>query len=542
MTFLAQRQLEDAIPKKMSMMLVRQETIGNELSALEMVLKSDIRREGVKKFIRWCEKELERLENGGETKEENETDNGEKSVESNEMKSSSKGKQKLLERKKEKGRKAARVKVDRSTGVSKLKIKNVEFQKSKLTEKLGKAYQKLTEIEEEEGGDPEPKAIKILTGIGFSPEMRNKPTSELSGGWRMRVSIACGIFANPSLLLLDEPTNHLDLESCLWLEKYLTTHFTGTLLVVSHDRHFLDEVVTDVVYFHKNKLTTYRGDISNFEMVREDEKQRQIRLRENQEAKKAHLQKYIDLHSQAGENGVKAARQRKSKMKKLEKVGMMAQEGKRWKASYDGDAEEVEEYVEDEKVILNFPDPGSFDGDIVKLDRVSFGYSENKILLNRVDLSINLSSRAALLGRNGSGKSTLIKLVIGALRPLSGQLKIDGRAKIEYLAQHQFEDLDPDSTPIQTMIERYPGDQSNAHILSLRRHLASFGLGGEILPKQRIYTMSGGQKCRLCLASAMYRRPHLLVLDEPTNHLDYETIEALIDAIRDFKGGEIFIY
>lgn len=311
----------------MSMVLVRQETIGNQLSALEMVLKSDVRREGVKRFIKWCEKEIERLENGGGSQDDIEHGDDEKLDDACEDKTAMKrkGKQKLLERKKEKGRKAARAKVDGSKAVSNLKSKNVEYQKSKLLDKLGKAYQKLTEIEEEEGGDPEPKAISILTGIGFSPEMRNKPTSELSGGWRMRVSIACGIFANPSLLLLDEPTNHLDLESCLWLEKYLTTHFTGTLLIVSHDRHFLNTVVTDVVSFDKNTLTTYRGDISNYETVREDEKQRQVRLRENQEAKKVHLQKYIDLHSQAGENGVKAARQRKSKMKKLEKVGMMAQ-------------------------------------------------------------------------------------------------------------------------------------------------------------------------------------------------------------------------
>lgn len=325
MTFIAQRQLQDAIPKKMTMMLVRQETIGNQLSALEMVLKSDVKREGVKRFIKWCERELERLDNGGESKEEEGEDGGDDTVDDKNGQKISKGKQKLLERKKEKMRKAARSKVDGSNAVSNLKSKQIEHQKIKLSEKLGKAYQKLTEIEEEEGGDPEPRAIRILTGIGFSPEMRNKPTSELSGGWRMRVSIACGIFANPSLLLLDEPTNHLDLESCLWLEKYLTTHFTGTLVVVSHDRHFLNEVVTDVVYFNRNTLTTYRGDITNFEMVREDDKQRQIRLHENQEAKKAHLQKYIDLHSQAGENGVKAARQRKSKMKKLEKVGMMAQ-------------------------------------------------------------------------------------------------------------------------------------------------------------------------------------------------------------------------
>lgn len=189
----------------------------------------------------------------------------------------------------------------------------------------------------------------------------------------------------------------------MWLEKYLTTKFTGTLVVVSHDRHFLNEVVTDVVHFHKSSLTCYRGDISNFEAVRDDNRLRQIRLREVQEAKKAHLQKYIDLHAQSGENGVKASRQRKSKMKKLEKVGVMAQEGKRYKASYDGEAEEVEEYEEDETVELKFPDPGSFDGDIIRLEQMTFGYSSASILLDDVDLTINFKSRVALLGRNGCG-------------------------------------------------------------------------------------------------------------------------------------------
>ena len=137
--------------------------------------------------------------------------------------------------------------------------------------------------------------------------------------------------------------------------------------------------------------------------------------------------------------------------------------------------------------------------------------------------------------------STLIKLIVGSLQPLGGQIRIDGRAKIEYLAQHQLETLDPDGTPMQTMIERYPGDKSNAHMLVLRRYLANFGLGGEVLPSQQIHTMSGGQKCRLCLAAAMYRKPHLLILDEPTNHLDFETTEALIEAINKYQGGVLLV-
>lgn len=327
----------------------------------------------------------------------------------------------------------------------------------------------------------------------------------------------------------------------MWLEKYLTSTFTGTLVVVSHDRHFLNEVVTDIVHFHRCTLKTYRGDVSSFEAVREDDRIRQIRLHEQQEAKRAHLQKYIDLHAQAGENGVKAARQRKSKQKKLDKLGVMAQDGKKWKASYDGEAEEVEEFVEDDTVELKFPDPGSFDGDVIRLEQVEFGYLPDKTLFKNVDLSISLRSRVALLGRNGCGKSSLIKLAVGALQPVNGKSVIDSRAKIEYLAQHQLEQLDLDGTPLQTMIDRYPGDRSNSHIGDLRRYLANFGLGGEVLPVQKIHTMSGGQKCRLCLALAMYRRPHLLILDEPTNHLDLETTQALIEAIRGFQGGVLIV-
>lgn len=312
--------------------------------------------------------------------------------------------------------------------------------------------------------------------------------------------------------------------------------------MVSHDRHFLNETITDVVNFHGGSLNCYRGDISNFDAVREEEKQRQIRLYENQEAKREHLQKYIDLHAQSGENGVKAAKQRKSRMKKLDKLGTMAQsEGKKYKASYDGPAEEVQEYEEDEEVVLNFPDPGGFDGNIVAIEQMKFGYQEDKLLLNNIDLTIDLKSRIAFLGRNGCGKSTLIKLIVGSLAPLQGKATLNSRAKVEYLAQHQLEQLDPEGTPLEAILERYPGDGGNNHILTMRRYLANFGLGGEILPYQRIQTMSGGQKCRLCLACALYRKPHLLVLDEPTNHLDLETTAALIDAIKDFAGGVILV-
>uniref|UniRef100_A0A7S4QCT5 ABC transporter domain-containing protein n=2 Tax=Ditylum brightwellii TaxID=49249 RepID=A0A7S4QCT5_9STRA len=539
------------IPRKMSMLLVRQEIMGNDWTAVETVLKSDVKREGLKRFIKWCEDELDKIEKG--VVDDDDTNNAaaaEKTTDAAEekatKKSASKSKQKLRDRKKNSAAAAKKKTSSAKNTTAKAAVvsdKQIEERKVKLNTRLSRAYQRLAALDEEEGTDPEPRARKVLAGLGFvTKEMQDKPTKELSGGWRMRVSLSCALFADPALLLLDEPTNHLDLEAVLWLEKYLTSKFKGTLVVVSHDRHFLNEVVTDVVHFHKNKLTTYRGDINNFTAVRDEDRKRQIRQREVQEAKRQHLQKYIDLHAQAGENGVKAAKQRKSRMKKLDKLGVMAAgEGKKYKASYDGDAEEIQEYEEDEEVTLTFPDPGAYDGDIVCLDRLSFGYDPNKLLLKDVDLSIDAKSRIALLGRNGCGKSTLIKLVVGALEPLKGKASRDGRAKIEYLAQHQLEQLDPDGTPMQTMLDRYPGDRGNAHALELRRYLANFGLGGDVLPKQKIHTMSGGQKCRLCLACAMYRKPHMLILDEPTNHLDLETTEALIEAIKTFKGGVLLV-
>ena len=403
LTFMSQRHITAAVPINMSMLLVRQEIMGNQWTAVETVLKSDVKRESVKRFIQYIEEQLDQLEYPTTTTSTVQMQETEQETTQKQTKSSSSRASALRERKKQ-TKVAADAKKAVSIPSTTETAHSIETQRTILSHKLSKAYVRLAQIEEIEGGDPEPRARKVLAGLGFSADMQDKPTSELSGGWRMRVSLSCALFANPSLLLLDEPTNHLDLEAVLWLEQYLTTKFIGTLVVVSHDRHFLNSVVTDVVHFHRNKLTCYRGDISNFEAVRDDDKLRQQRLREVQENKRAHLQKYIDLHAQSGENGVKAARQRKSKMKKLDKLGVMAQDGKKYKASYDGEAEEVEEYVEDDKVELKFPDPGKFDGDIVRLEQVKFGYSPDKTLLQDVDISITLKSRVALLGRNGCGE------------------------------------------------------------------------------------------------------------------------------------------
>lgn len=448
LTALSQRKIEcdgsddGGVPTTVRMLLVRQEIIGNNWSAVDTVLKSDVKRESCKKYIEWIDKELDKVDSPTPTSNtpsiDNDNDNGndDKDNNSNDVdvdkdddndkttstdkktkESSKERRQRLRDRKKltMEQRKALKVKKKKTTDKSDTTTTTTtqttamieatkEERRKKLREQLVRAHNRLSEIESVEGGDPEPRARKVLAGLGFTAVMQDKPTSALSGGWRMRVSLSCALFANPSLLLLDEPTNHLDLEAVLWLERYLTQTFTGTLVVVSHDRHFLNEVITDAVHFHKNTLTTYKGDITNYESVLIENKIKQQRQRDQQEAKRAHLQRYIDLHAQSGENGVKASKQRKSRMKKLDKIGVMAQDGKKWKASLDGEAEEVEEVEEEEEVVLNFPDPGSFDKEMIKLEQVKFGYNENDILLEGVDLTIDLSSRIALLGRNGCGK------------------------------------------------------------------------------------------------------------------------------------------
>jgi len=475
------------IPDRVSVLLVRQEIVGTRLSACETVIRSDARREGLKAAIAELEK-------------------------------------------------PAHAKISSSLDA------------------LGRCYERLAARDEMRGA-PGPRARKVLAGLGFDEARADTPTAHLSGGWRMRVSLACALFAAPSLLLLDEPTNHLDLEAVAWLERYLSRDFRGTLLTVSHDRSFLDAVCTDVVHFQPGgSLKQYRGDVANFEAVVAEDVARQSRQRDVQEKRRDGLQKYIDEHAKSGENGPKAAAQRKSKMKKMARLGVGSVEGRRYKASYDAPPDEVEEVAEAEKVVLDFPDPGPFDRAIVVASRASFSYPtaadapppapgapERRPLLADVDLSVDSRSRIALLGRNGCGKSTLVKLLVGDLQPDDGSVVVEPGAKIEYLAQHQLEQLDPLATPLDALRERYPGDGSNAHPLALRMHLARFGLGGDVLPHQKIHTLSGGQKCRVCLAAAMYRRPHLLVLDEPTNHLDMETTDALIAAIATFGGGVLVV-
>jgi len=233
-------------------------------------------------------------------------------------------------------------------------------------------------------------------------------------------------------------------------------------------------------------------------------------------------------------------------MKKMERAGMEAAaaiEGRKIKTSYEGVPDEVKAVHEAAAFVLNFPDPGSTGRDVpvVRLDDVNFGYPDGRLLFEKVTVNLDTKSRVAVLGRNGCGKSTLIKIIMGQLAPKAGLCMRDPGSRIEYIAQHHLDQLDGDSTPLAFALQKYPMDESFSHEQRMWNHLASFGLGGDVLPYQRIHTLSGGQKCRLSMALTMYRRPHFLIMDEPTNHLDMETVDALISAIKDFKGGLMIV-
>jgi ATPase subunit of ABC transporter with duplicated ATPase domains len=295
------------------------------------------------------------------------------------------------------------------------------------------------------------------------------------------------------------------------------------------------------------QLDVFRGDYGNFEAVKEERRARQERLHEAQMEKREHLQEYITKHGQLGSNGPSAAAQRKSRQKKMERINMEVAskiEGRKLQVSYDGTQQEEVTAVEEKKLMkLNFPDPGvgpKQDASVLTLDGVTFGYEGKPSLLEDVTFQIGLASRCALLGRNGCGKSTLLHLLLNDLAPQQGRAVRDPKCRVEYIAQHSLDQLDPKSTVLGLALESYPGDSSDAHEASMRRHLAQFGLAGD-LPKQRIGTLSGGQKCRVALSLVMYRAPHILIMDEPTNHLDLETIDAVITAMKDFRGGLLVV-
>ncbi|KAJ7995127.1 hypothetical protein DPEC_G00241340 [Dallia pectoralis] len=379
------------------------------------------------------------------------------------------------------------------------------------TVRLSEIYAKLEEIE----ADKAPaRASIILCGLGFTPKMQTQTTKEFSGGWRMRLALARALFAKPDLLLLDEPTNMLDVRAILWLENYLQT-WQSTILVVSHDRNFLNAVVTDIVHLHSQRLESYRGDYENFVKTKEDRLKNQQREYEAQFQYREHIQVFIDRFRY---NANRAA-QVQSKLKLLEKLP------------------ELKPLEKENEVTLKFPDNfEKLSPPVLQLDEVEFYYNPDQLLFTKLSVSADLESRICVVGENGAGKSTMLKLLMGELTPVNGIRQAHRNLKIGYFSQHHVDQLDLNVCSVELLLNKFPGRNEEEY----RHQLGSYGITGELATRP-VASLSGGQKSRVAFAQMTMPCPNFYILDEPTNHLDMETIEALAKALNKFKGGVVLV-
>ena len=358
----------------------------------------------------------------------------------------------------------------------------------------------------------EARAIRILSGLGFRQTDLDRPLSEFSGGWRMRVALAAALFVPSDVLLLDEPTNHLDLEASVWLENHLKL-YRGTLLLISHDKHILNALCDHILHLHDKTLTFYTGNYDTFEVTHAQKQELLTKLMQKQEEKRAHLQSFVDRFRYKATK----AKQAQSRLKMLQKLETIAP---------------LEENLSSH---FSFPQPEHLAPPIITLENAAVGYGETPVLKN-LNLRIDGDDRIALLGANGNGKSTFAKLLAGRLKPMEGLIHRSKKVRIGYFAQHQTEELPMNQSPLMIIHALMP----EATETKCRTHLAMFGLNQEkaLTP---VRNLSGGEKARLLFACMAYDAPALLILDEPTNHLDIQGREALIDALNTYEGAVLLI-
>jgi len=356
------------------------------------------------------------------------------------------------------------------------------------------------------------RAEQLLTGLGFSLDQISRPVASFSGGWRMRLNLAQALMCPSELLLLDEPTNHLDLDAILWLEDWLK-RYQGTLIVISHDRDFLDGLVNVIVHIDARKLKRYAGNYSSFEIQRATQLALSQAAYEKQSRERAHLQSFIDRFKAKATK----AKQAQSRMKMLAKMEELAPVHAAASFSF--------EFREPERA----PNP------LLVLEGVAAGYGGTTIL-SHLNLTLQAGQRIGLLGVNGAGKSTLIKTLVGDIPPISGEVRLSKGLAIGYFAQHQLEMLRHDQSPLWHLAKLAPTEREQ----DLRNYLGGFNFAGE-MATCAIAPFSGGEKARLALALIVWQRPNLLLLDEPTNHLDLETREALTVALAQFEGTLVLV-
>ncbi|XP_049293401.1 ATP-binding cassette sub-family F member 1 [Anopheles funestus] len=397
----------------------------------------------------------------------------------------------------------------------------VESGKIELQDKLQEVYNELKAI----GADSaEPRARRILAGLGFSRAMQNRPTNAFSGGWRMRVSLARALFIEPTLLLLDEPTNHLDLNAVIWLDNYLQG-WKKTLLIVSHDQSFLDNVCNEIIHLDNKKLYYYKGNYTMFKKMYVQKRKEMVKEYEKQERRL----KDMKAHGQS-----KKAAEKKQKENLTRKQEKGRTKNQKPGEEDDGPVEllsKPKEYI----VKFSFPDPPPLQPPILGLHNCHFNFPNQKSLFVGADFGIDLSSRVAIVGPNGVGKSTFLKLLVGELEPIKGEAKRNHRLRIGRFDQHSGEHLTAEETPAEYLQRLF-----NLPYEKARKQLGTFGLASHA-HTIKMKDLSGGQKARVAMAELCLNAPDVLILDEPTNNLDIESIDALADAINEYKGGVIIV-
>ncbi|MFM7028534.1 MAG: ABC-F family ATP-binding cassette domain-containing protein [Chakrabartia sp.] len=377
-------------------------------------------------------------------------------------------------------------------------------------DRLGDVHERLLAID---AYSAPARAARILNGLGFDEEMQHRPLDTYSGGWKMRVALGALLFSQPDVLLLDEPSNHLDLEATLWLENFLKA-YPATLLVISHERDFLNNVVDHILHLQGGKLTLYSGGYDAFEKQRAERAAQIASARAAQEAQRAKLQDYVARNS-ARASTAKQAQSRAKMLAKMQPIAAL---------------------MEDPSLSFDFPSPDELRAPMVALDGAAVAYGDAPPVLRRVSLRINPDDRLALLGRNGNGKTTLARLLAGQLPAAEGEMQAPGKLKVGYFTQYQVEELASDATPLELMTRAMDGQTPAA----VRAQLGRFGFSGP-LATSKVEKLSGGERARLALAIITRDAPHLLILDEPTNHLDVDAREALIQALNDFSGAVLLI-
>ncbi|XP_028642324.1 ATP-binding cassette sub-family F member 1 isoform X2 [Grammomys surdaster] len=386
-------------------------------------------------------------------------------------------------------------------------------------EKLEKVYE---ELRATGAAAAEAKARRILAGLGFDPEMQNRPTQKFSGGWRMRVSLARALFMEPTLLMLDEPTNHLDLNAVIWLNNYLQG-WRKTLLIVSHDQGFLDDVCTDIIHLDTQRLHYYRGNYMTFKKMYQQKQKELLKQYEKQEKKLKELK--------AGGKSTKQA-------EKQTKEVLTRKQQKCRRKNQDEESQDPPELLKRPKeytVRFTFPDPPPLSPPVLGLHGVTFGYEGQKPLFKNLDFGIDMDSRICIVGPNGVGKSTLLLLLTGKLTPTNGEMRKNHRLKIGFFNQQYAEQLHMEETPTEYLQRSF-----NLPYQDARKCLGRFGLESHAHTIQ-ICKLSGGQKARVVFAELACREPDVLILDEPTNNLDIESIDALGEAINEYKGAVIVV-